>query len=161
MLVQIAGEIVDDETHLLWQTGPRYYDRVVDAVGEQEQMRVHRYIDRMDLAYAASDLVVARSGAITCSELLVTGTPSLLVPSPNVAEDHQTKNAESLVGAGAAEMLSESEMAGALATRVRELLQTPVKLKGMREAAAQLARPDAAAEIARAVLRLAGAEDSE
>ena len=107
----MPSNLQNTETHRLssarieippWQTGPRYYDRVVQAIGDNERIRLRRYIDQMDLAYAACDLVVARAGASTCSELMTTGTPSILVPSPNVAEDHQTRNAESLVSANAA-----------------------------------------------------------
>ena len=157
VLVDLAPQLATEDRYLIWQTGDRYYERVKAAVPEHEQIRLCRYIDRMDLAYAACDLVVARSGAITCSELLVTATPSLLIPSPNVAEDHQTRNAESLVEAGAAAKLHEAEMASSLVGRVEALLAGREALDSMRTAAARLARPDAATEIARAVLRLAGA----
>ncbi len=160
VLTDIARQLVPANRYLIWQTGDRYYDRVCAAIGEHDRIRLHRYIDRMDLAYAASDLVVARSGAITCSELMVTGTPALLIPSPNVAEDHQTGNAESLVAAGAAEMLKEADMAYSLAQRVDDLLADPAALQSMGDSAARIARPDAASQIARAVLRLAGAEQS-
>ncbi len=159
ILTRVSHRLVPKNRYLIWQTGPRYYDRVREAVGEHDRMRLLPYVDRMDLAYAASDLVVARSGAITCSELLITATPSLLIPSPNVAEDHQTRNAESLVGAGAAVMLKEDEMEAALVDRTSALLDDAVALQSMREAAAGLARPDAASDIARAVLRLAGDSD--
>jgi UDP-N-acetylglucosamine--N-acetylmuramyl-(pentapeptide) pyrophosphoryl-undecaprenol N-acetylglucosamine transferase len=156
-LTEVAHRVVESGDYLIWQTCPRYYDRVKAAVGEHGRIRLLRYVDRMDLAYAACDLVVARSGAITCSELLVTATPSLLIPSPNVAEDHQTRNAESLVSAGAATMLTEADMDDLLVERIRELLQDGDTLESMRKAASKLARPEAATKIARAVLRLADA----
>ncbi len=157
VLTDVAHRVVEPDRYLIWQTGPRYYERVQAAVGSHDRIRLLRYVDRMDLAYAACDLVVARSGAITCSELLVTATPSLLIPSPNVAEDHQTRNAESLVSAGAATMLGEAEMDERLVVRIAELLEDKAGLDSMRQAASKLARPGAATEIARAVLRLAGA----
>ncbi len=159
VLVQLATDIVSEDRYLLWQTGPRYFDRVVAAIGEHDHIRLRRYIDRMDLAYAASDLVVARSGASTCSELMATGKPSLLIPSPNVAEDHQTRNAESLASAGAAAILKEADLEEDLVERIGEMLSDVGALQAMGEAAGRLARPDAATEIARAVLRLAREEE--
>ncbi|NNE45333.1 MAG: undecaprenyldiphospho-muramoylpentapeptide beta-N-acetylglucosaminyltransferase [Rhodothermales bacterium] len=157
VLVDLAPAIARENRFLLWQTGPRYYDRVVQTIGNNERIRLRRYIDRMDLAYAASDLVVARAGASTCSELMMTGTPSILVPSPNVAEDHQTRNAESLVSANAAALLKESDMTNLLVETIDTLITDQDLLHTMGAAAAQLARPEAATEIAQAVLRLAGA----
>jgi UDP-N-acetylglucosamine--N-acetylmuramyl-(pentapeptide) pyrophosphoryl-undecaprenol N-acetylglucosamine transferase len=158
VLTDVARQLVPGNRYLIWQTGDRYYDRVRAAVGEHERIRLLRYIDRMDLAYAACDLVVARSGAITCSELMVTGTPALLIPSPNVAENHQMRNAESLVAAGAAATLKEADMESSLVQTVDDLLADPAALQLMGDSAARIGRPDAAAQIARAVLRLAGAE---
>ena len=119
-------------------------------------MRLLEYVDRMDRAYAAADLVVCRSGALTCSELAITGTPSILIPSPNVAEDHQTHNARSMVAAGAAEMISESMMVHALPEAIDRLRMRPELLRDMSKAALDLARPGAADRIASDVLRLAG-----
>ena len=93
--------VLDDrQSFVIWAAGKRYYDTLQKAVPAHDRLRLVPYLDRMDLAYAAADLAVCRSGAITCSELAVTGTPSVLVPSPNVTADHQTKNALALVEAG-------------------------------------------------------------
>ena len=113
------------------------------------------YLDRMDLAYAATDLAVCRSGAITCSELAVTGTPSVLVPSPNVTADHQTKNALALVEAGAAALLREADLDARFDDVVLPLLHDADARQSMADAALAIARPDAADTIATAVLALA------
>ena len=114
------------------------------------------YIERMDCAYAAADVAVCRAGALTCSELMVTGTPAVLVPSPNVVADHQTKNARSLADAGAATLLPEAALAEGLGPALLALLDDPDRRAQMAARARARARPDAAARIARDVLALAG-----
>jgi UDP-N-acetylglucosamine--N-acetylmuramyl-(pentapeptide) pyrophosphoryl-undecaprenol N-acetylglucosamine transferase len=109
----------------------------------------------MGQAYAAADLVVCRAGALTCSELAVTSTPAVLVPSPNVTADHQTKNARSLERAGAAVRLDEADLDAQLSTTLLDLLDDPERRAQMAEAARDRARPDAAEQIARDVLSLA------
>ena len=109
----------------------------------------------MNMAYAAADLVICRSGASTCSELMLTGKPAILIPSPNVAEDHQTKNALSLVSAGAATLLEESRMHRELLDLIRDLLGDRDRLDSMSANALKLAKPNAAREIAEDILGLA------
>ncbi len=147
--------LAEEDMHVVWQTGERYYDAVVDEVEGHPHLRIVEYIDRMDAAYAAADLVVCRAGALTCSELMVTGTPAVLVPSPNVTADHQTKNARSLERAGAAVLLPEPKLDARLDEVVVDLLGDPETLNQMAEAARERARPDAAETIARDVLTLA------
>ena len=146
----------DESVHVVWQTGPRYFDEMRARVPEHPRLRLMEYVDRMDQAYAAADLAVCRSGALTCSELAITGTPSILIPSPNVAEDHQTHNARSMAAGGAAEMIPESRMDPALPEAIGRLRKHPGMLRDMAKAASALARPDAADRIADDVLRLAG-----
>jgi len=156
-MLRHAGELLDIRgMWVIWQTGSLYYERVRERTPEHSRLRLLRYIDRMDLAYAAADLALCRAGASTCSELLATGTPSLLVPSPNVAGDHQTKNALGMSNAGAAEMLPEGRLMDDLPTRVAELIDHPARLDRMRRAALDHARVDAARDIANDALRLAG-----
>ena len=156
MEAHLEALLADANTYVLWQTGARYFDRLRARVAAHPRLRLMKYIDRMDLAYAAADAVLCRAGAVTCSELMVTGTPAVLVPSPNVAEDHQTKNAQSMAGAGAAVLLPESELDRALVREARALLGDAPRRAAMAAAARALARPDAAERIARAVLHLAG-----
>ena len=157
--------LLEDNTFVLWQTGALYYDRIrarIDEAGQPAlasrgpRLRLLKYIDRMDFAYAACDLALCRAGAITCSELMLTRTPAVLVPSPNVAEDHQTKNARSMEDAGAAVLLPEPEMDEKLPQMVASLLADVRRRDEMAEAAGRLARPDAADEIAEGVLALVG-----
>ena len=142
----------DSSLYIVWQTGPAYYEALRERVQDHPRLRLLGYIERMDLAYAVADVALARSGAISCSELLVTGTPAILVPSPNVAEDHQTQNAKSMKEAGAALMLPEAELEDKLFDIVTNLLNDTARLERMSQAAAELAKPDAAEKIARSVL---------
>lgn len=141
--------------HVIWQTGNRYFDRLQVPELKHDRLRMLRYVDRMDLAYAVADLALCRSGAISCSELMVTGTPSVLVPSPNVAEDHQTNNARAMADGGAAVLLPEPEMAAQLVGTIHRLLNEPETLHQMAAAARRMARPQAAQTIAQDVLTLA------
>ena len=137
--------------HVVWAAGKRYYDALSARV-DHPRVRLLPYLDRMDLAYAAADLAVCRAGAITCSELAVTGTPSILIPSPNVTADHQTENARAL--GDAAVVLPETDL-GRFPSAVAGLLADDAQLLDMQEVALSHARPDAAHTIAQAVLDLA------
>ena len=152
----LATLLADENIYIIWQTGKLYYERLQARVEAHPRLRLLQYIDRMDLAYAAADLVLCRAGAITCSELLVTGTPAILVPSPNVAEDHQTKNAQSMAHAGAAMLAPEADLDAALVENVPALLNDQARRTEMAKAARAAAHPDAAERIARDVLRLVG-----
>ncbi len=143
------------DAHLIWQTGRRYYERMVQAAQDSDRIHILEYLHDMPAAYAAADLVLCRAGASTCSELLATGSPSILVPSPNVAEDHQTHNARSLVALGAAELLEEPDLRNDWVARASILLGDPTRLSTMSEAAVKHAVIDAADKIAESVLRLA------
>jgi UDP-N-acetylglucosamine--N-acetylmuramyl-(pentapeptide) pyrophosphoryl-undecaprenol N-acetylglucosamine transferase len=143
------------DTAVVWAAGTRYYDAVRASVPVHERLHLVPYLDRMDLAYAASDLAVTRSGALTCSELAATGTPSVLVPSPNVTADHQTRNAAALADAGAAVLLPEPRLAADFGATVIALLGDFARRAAMRAACATVARPDAARDIAHATLTLA------
>ncbi|MGC8802614.1 MAG: undecaprenyldiphospho-muramoylpentapeptide beta-N-acetylglucosaminyltransferase, partial [Bacteroidales bacterium] len=94
---------------LLWQCGKIYFEQIKSSVKEGQNVVLRDFIAEMHLAYAAADVIISRAGAGTISELCVVGKPTILVPSPNVSEDHQTKNAMSLVQSGAAIMISDNE----------------------------------------------------
>jgi UDP-N-acetylglucosamine--N-acetylmuramyl-(pentapeptide) pyrophosphoryl-undecaprenol N-acetylglucosamine transferase len=144
-----------EDAYVVWQTGTRYHEAIARRVDDHPRLRLVEYIDRMDRVYAAADLVVCRAGALTCSELMVTGTPAVLVPSPNVVADHQTKNARSMERTGAARLLPETELTDRFADAVHALLADPDARAEMAEAAREMARPEAADTIARDVLTLA------
>jgi len=151
----LATLLDEEDVHLVWQAGARYHEALTERVDDHPRLRLLEYIDRMDRAYAAADLVVCRAGALTCSELLVTGTPAVLVPSSNVVADHQTKNARSMERGGAARLLPESDLMNRFVDAVRNLLDDPEARTEMAEAAREMARPKAADRIARDVLTLA------
>ena len=109
----------------------------------------------MDLAYAAADIVVSRAGASTISELCLIGKPAILVPSPNVAEDHQTKNAAALTDKNAALMVKDVKAKIELTEVLRELLQNEQKQKELGENIQQLAKHQSAEKIAEEVIKLA------
>ncbi|MXY07444.1 MAG: undecaprenyldiphospho-muramoylpentapeptide beta-N-acetylglucosaminyltransferase [Rhodothermaceae bacterium] len=156
-MAQVSDRILSDpDVHIIWQTGALYYNRMRKK--ERARLRVLQYVDRMDLAYAACDLVLARAGALTCSELLCTSTPAILVPSAHVAEDHQTKNARSMERMGAAIYMPEEELLNALVTRVPELLANPEQRSKMAAEAQKAAKPEAAMTIAKDILALVGWE---
>lgn len=102
----------ENDIQLIWQTGKWMYAEAQAAVrnaGVEQWVKVHQFVSRMDLAYAACDAVISRAGAIAISELCLVAKPLILIPSPNVAEDHQTKNAMALVNKGAALMVRDDE----------------------------------------------------
>lgn len=111
--------------HLLWQTGKLYADECAAAAKGHPSVKATPFISRMDLAYRAADLVVSRAGAGTISELQLLGLPAILVPSPNVAEDHQRKNALALADRDAAVMILDADCREKLAPTVTRLLGDP------------------------------------
>jgi UDP-N-acetylglucosamine--N-acetylmuramyl-(pentapeptide) pyrophosphoryl-undecaprenol N-acetylglucosamine transferase len=145
--------------YIVWQTGVKYYEECIARTGSHPRLAAFPFINDMDMAYAAADLVVARAGAITCSELLVTGKPSILIPSPNVAEDHQRRNAVAMEEQGCAEALLQSSLeVQVLKALINELLEDPDRLMKMRERALKAATPDASNQIAQQVVNCAKRE---
>lgn len=142
---------------IIWQCGSRYIEQLQQEVDESkyQNIRLTAFIDNMDEAYAAADLVVSRAGASSCSELMITGKPSILIPSPNVAGDHQTQNAASMVSEGASELLKDIDAVKVLPELVQRVIHDQQKLKAMNKAALKLAKPDAANFIAKEILELA------
>lgn len=97
------------KVQVLWQCGKLYYDEY-QKYNEKKNVQVHAFINKMDLAYAAADIIISRAGASSVSELCIVGKPTIFIPSPNVAEDHQTKNAKAIADNHAAILLKESEL---------------------------------------------------
>lgn len=146
------------DVQVLWQCGSYYYERLKDELGDRlpENIRLTSFLKQMDLAYACADVVVARAGAGTISELCLLGKAAVLVPSPNVAEDHQTKNAMALVGKGAAVMLKDDEAEEKLVTVLSELLHEEQKRKELQRHISKLAVHDSDEIIAREILNVIG-----
>lgn len=145
------------DIQVIWQCGSRYFNKLSTEVDLESNtnVRLLAFIENMPEAYAASDLIISRAGASSCSELMMTGKPSVLIPSPNVAGDHQTQNAQSMVHAGASVLLKDEKARDALPELVHELIHNAEKLKKMNKAALSLAKPHAAEEIAKEILTLA------
>lgn len=144
------------EMEVMWQCG-KYYKPQIDAFMAGKDLPYIHYSDfiaRMDLAYAAADVVISRSGASSISELCAAHKASIFVPSPNVAEDHQTHNAMALVNKDAAMMVRDSEAEEKLMATAAELLSDREKIAVMERNIAPLARPDAAMSIAEEIYKL-------
>ncbi len=141
---------------IIWQCGKRYYDQLRRDVNTEnfEHLRLKDFINDMAAAYSAADLVISRAGALSCSELALMGKPSILVPSPNVAGDHQTKNAHSMVDVGAAKLVADDELEINLADVIGKIIHDKQQLKKMSQSAKSLARPNAADEIATKIIEL-------
>ncbi len=144
------------DLQIIWQCGSRYYDELHMKLHTEDydRLRLEDFLHNMPEAYEAADLVVSRAGALSCSELALTGKPSLLIPSPNVAGDHQTLNARSMVEVGAAELIEDGEAVSTLAEKVKEIIFNEDRLARMKEAALKLSRPDAADHIAKEILEI-------
>lgn len=121
-------EITADGIQILWQTGKYYADDCIPTAEGKEGIQAMAFVSRMDLVYRAADLIVSRAGASTISELQIVGTPAILIPSPNVAEDHQRKNAQALVDHDAAVMILDADATSALAQSVKTLLADKKRL---------------------------------
>ena len=142
---------------VIWQHGKIYKDEIDSFMKEKEIPGVYYsdFIQRMDLAYAVADVVVSRAGAGTISELCVAQKCTIFVPSPVVAEDHQTHNAMALVNKGAALIVKDAAAIEELLPCLEELLKDEAKIKGLEENIGTLAKKDAAAVIAQECLKLA------
>lgn len=142
----------------IWQTGGYYHKDILDTLkrkGCPPNLIVKDFIGRMDEAYAAASLVISRSGAGTISELCLLGKPVILVPSPNVAEDHQTKNALALSTRGAALLVTDAEACDNLIPLAVSTVKQPEKLESLHTRILTLALKDSAGIIAREVIGLA------
>lgn len=140
----------ENNIQLIWQTGRWQYDEAVAAVknaGVEDWVKVHQFISRMDMAYAAADMVISRAGAIAISELCLVGKPVVLIPSPNVAEDHQTKNALALFDRGAALVVRDAECDTLCLPQILELFENNAHREAMGEAIQKMAVRGAADKI--------------
>ncbi len=153
----IAGDIEKFRhagLRLIWQTGKLYYDRYKDSVKAHEDLRILPFIRDMASAYAAADVIVSRAGAIAVSELQIVGKPVILVPSPNVAEDHQSKNALALEERNAAMTVSDREAPARLVEQIVKLVENGGLRERMSRNIKKMAIHDAADRIASDVLEI-------
>lgn len=145
------------DVQLVWQCGEYYYEVLKQEMKGKygDAVKLTAFLHRMDLAYAAADIIIARAGAGTIAELCAVGKPAILVPSPNVAEDHQTKNANALVDKGAAIAVSDAEAPQKLVNSALALLKDEKKCKILGTNIAKLAILNADEVIAKEVMKLA------
>ena len=149
-------KLLDADVQVIWQTGKYYYSKAKDFLKAHQGRPVwcSAFINRMDYAYAAADLVISRAGASSISELCLLEKPVVLVPSPNVAEDHQTKNAMALVNKDAAVMVRDSEANAELVATALELIQNEEKLQSLSKNIAQLAERNSAQRIVDEIVKI-------
>lgn len=139
----------NQEIQWLWQCGKLYYDEFKNsAVARLSNVHILQFIEKMDEAYAIADLVISRAGALSISEICIAAKPTILVPSPNVAEDHQTHNAMALVNKNAAQLVKDHDATEQLIVEALKLIDQPDQLKLLAKNAFTLAKPRAADEIA-------------
>ena len=146
--------------HVVWQTGKYYYENIKSSISNlqspiEEWLEVQPFLSDMPDRYANADLVISRAGASSISELCLLGKPAILVPSPNVAEDHQTHNAMALVRKDAAVLVKDIEAADKLVPTALELIKDDAKLQSLHTNILTLAQTDSARRIAEEVIKLA------
>ncbi|HEY4322744.1 MAG TPA: undecaprenyldiphospho-muramoylpentapeptide beta-N-acetylglucosaminyltransferase [Mucilaginibacter sp.] len=151
-------KLISSDTQLIWQTGKFYYKGIIEKLGENyhPNICITEFLNRMDLAYAAADVIISRAGAGTIAELCVIKKPVILVPSPNVAEDHQTKNALALVNGDAAILVADKNAEAELVDKALELLNNKERQIKISENIGKMAMPDADEVIAKEVMKIAG-----
>ena len=174
-VIACLPQIVDSDIQVIWQTGKNYIEDCRKALNSQlpstinpqpstlnypqlpsslNPIHVSDFVTRMDLAFAAADLVISRAGASSISELELLGKPCILVPSPNVAEDHQTHNAMALVRHDAAVMIRDAEAKDKLIPQALELIRDSERLQELHNNILTLAQNDSARRIAEEVIKL-------
>lgn len=145
MIKENLDDLLAENIQIIWQTG-KFYIEEYKNFGNQQDVQTHAYLSKMNLAYAAADIILSRAGASSVSELCIVGKPVIFVPSPNVAEDHQTKNAMAVVRKNAAVMLKEADEVQ-LMEKMRFLLQNKDEIQVMCNNMKALAKPEATQKI--------------
>lgn len=146
-------ELQKKSLQIIWQTGKNYYHSYKSI--NLDSVKILDFIEDMNKAYSACDLLVARAGATTIAELSVLGIPSILIPSPHVAENHQYFNAKSLADNNAAILVKDSDVSSLLKERILEVAESKDLLKSLSENSRKISKPDAASKIAESAIGLA------
>ncbi len=156
-IIKDISKLTDQDVQIIWQSGKIYYQEMkgkLEAIPQCQGIKLVEFLNRMDLAYAAADIVISRAGALAISELCLVKKPVVFVPSPNVAEDHQRKNAEALVARDAAIMILDKDAREQMIDTALALLQHTGRQQELKENIGKLAKPHAAEAIAREVIGL-------
>ncbi|MDX1277635.1 undecaprenyldiphospho-muramoylpentapeptide beta-N-acetylglucosaminyltransferase [Oceanihabitans sediminis] len=138
---------------VIWQCGKLYY-KTYKLNGNEKHVQLHKFINKMDLAYAAADVIISRAGASSVSELCIVGKPVIFIPSPNVAEDHQTKNAMAVVNENAAMLIKEGDLVVDFENKFSQLMASPERQKELGDNIKKLALVHATKEIVDEVEKL-------
>ncbi|MEM1215818.1 MAG: undecaprenyldiphospho-muramoylpentapeptide beta-N-acetylglucosaminyltransferase [Bacteroidota bacterium] len=155
-LAAAKGQLANSDLQVLWQCGKLYEAEYRNsATAQLNSVKLQAFVDDMTVAYAAADVVICRAGALTIAEICLLGKAAVLVPSPNVAEDHQTKNALALSNAGAAITIKDSAAEAEMIATAADLINQPDRRLSIADNAKKMAYPAATERIAREVLRLA------
>ena len=150
-------KLIDADVQVIWQCGKFYYEEMKSKLADianSNNVLLFEFMKEMDLAYAAADVVISRAGALSVSEISIAGKPTIFVPSPNVAEDHQTKNAKAMVDNHAAILVKDDIAREQLIDQALDLINDNEKQKGLSENIRTLAKPDAANDIVNEIVRL-------
>ncbi|MCH8903001.1 MAG: undecaprenyldiphospho-muramoylpentapeptide beta-N-acetylglucosaminyltransferase [Bacteroidetes bacterium] len=153
-LIKNISKLLDEGLQILWQTGVSQFEMIKEKTGDLQGVVVTAFIKKMHLAYAAADLVVSRAGALAISELCIVRKPSILVPSPFVVEDHQTKNAYALVEKKAAILVADKNLEQQLVPEILRLIGDEEKMNTLKNNIGQLAKPDASQRIAEEIIKM-------
>lgn len=138
---------------ILWQTGENYFEKYQKY--DDELVRVQKYFDNISLTYSIANLLIVRAGATTIAEVAALGLPVVFVPSPNVAEDHQFKNAKVLYDSNAAELVKDNDFSSKVIEVVKDLMFNEQKLNGFKENIKKFAKPDAVNIISNEIIKMA------
>ncbi|TPG35351.1 undecaprenyldiphospho-muramoylpentapeptide beta-N-acetylglucosaminyltransferase [Flavobacterium pectinovorum] len=144
--------ILSQDVQIIWQCGKLYFEDYKKH--NQQNVRVVDFIERMDFVYAAADVIISRAGASSVSELCIVGKPVIFIPSPNVAEDHQTKNAQAIVDVKGAILLKESELESQFSIVFEAMLKDHGKQKQLSDNIKKLAKPNATKDIVNQIIKL-------
>jgi UDP-N-acetylglucosamine--N-acetylmuramyl-(pentapeptide) pyrophosphoryl-undecaprenol N-acetylglucosamine transferase len=154
-MTELLPRFAKEGIQVIWQTGPDDYEEARRHAALLSDVKIFEFIDRMEYAYGACDLAVCRAGATTLAELSVAAVPSVLIPYPRAAADHQTENARAVVEAGAGVLIKDAEVSERLFDVVINLLKDHAKLREMAERAMSIGHPGATGNLATAILALA------
>ncbi|WBL21801.1 undecaprenyldiphospho-muramoylpentapeptide beta-N-acetylglucosaminyltransferase [Zunongwangia sp. HRR-M8] len=145
LIAQYSDKLKKNDIQLIWQCGKLYFEEYKSY--SEGTVQVHQFLNRMDLAYAAADVIISRAGAGSVSELCIVGKPVIFIPSPNVAEDHQTKNAMAVTKNDAAITIGETELEEKFENTFFDLLNNEIQQKELGENIKKMALPNATADI--------------
>ena len=152
LIEQKLNFFTENNVQVIWQCGKFYFDEYKKH--NTESVQVNAFFEQMDLLYAAADVIISRAGASSVSELAIVGKPVIFIPSPNVAEDHQTKNAKSIADKNGAILIKESELDQRFESEFKKIVADENHTKALSENLKKLAKPDATKDIVKQIVQL-------